>query len=220
MLDVHPPHQSAHTWPDFFIHIATIVVGLLIAVGLEQTVEYLHLRHTMREAREHIRDEVKVNQRVLKSDQDEMARLLARMNHNLELLRAAGKPNAEPDATLDFTWNQQNFFDAAYNGAKESGALSRMPYNESATYEDAYSGVTIHTAAMLGCIEQIYAAKAMLHGRKIADLSPTEIATLESAVESVIGKAEYSDLVLNVEGEEWDAILAGKFRNDISGSGT
>jgi hypothetical protein len=31
MLDVHPPHESIHTWRSFFIHIATIVVGLLIA---------------------------------------------------------------------------------------------------------------------------------------------------------------------------------------------
>jgi len=35
MLDVHPPHTSTHTWRDFFIHIATICIGLLIAVDLE-----------------------------------------------------------------------------------------------------------------------------------------------------------------------------------------
>ena len=45
MLDVHPPHEAAHTWKDFFIHIATICVGLLIAVSLEQTVELFHHRH-------------------------------------------------------------------------------------------------------------------------------------------------------------------------------
>jgi hypothetical protein len=45
LLDVHPPHHAAHSWRDFFIHIATIVVGLLIAVGLEQSVEHLHWRH-------------------------------------------------------------------------------------------------------------------------------------------------------------------------------
>jgi hypothetical protein len=45
MLDVHPPHESVHTWTDFFIHIATICVGLLIAIGLEQAVEALHHRH-------------------------------------------------------------------------------------------------------------------------------------------------------------------------------
>lgn len=45
MLDVHPPHPAAHTWKDFLIHIATISVGLLIAIGLEQTVEFFHHRH-------------------------------------------------------------------------------------------------------------------------------------------------------------------------------
>ncbi len=45
MLDVHPPHEAAHTWKDFFIHVGTICVGLLIAIGLEQTVEFFHHRH-------------------------------------------------------------------------------------------------------------------------------------------------------------------------------
>ena len=49
MLDVHPPHQPTHTWRDFFIHIATICVGLLIAVGLEQTVEAIHRHGERRE---------------------------------------------------------------------------------------------------------------------------------------------------------------------------
>ncbi len=40
MLDVHAPHDAVRTWKDFFIHIAAIAVGLLIAIGLEQTVEY------------------------------------------------------------------------------------------------------------------------------------------------------------------------------------
>jgi hypothetical protein len=57
MLDVHPPHHAASTWRDFFIHIATIVIGLLIAIGLEQTVEYIHHRHLASEAREQLRSE-------------------------------------------------------------------------------------------------------------------------------------------------------------------
>ena len=49
MLDVHPAHHAASTWRDFFIHIATIVIGLVIAVGLEQAVEAVH-HHHQREA--------------------------------------------------------------------------------------------------------------------------------------------------------------------------
>ena len=47
MLDIHPAHHAASTWRDFFIHITTIVLGLLIAIGLEQTVEWMHHRHQL-----------------------------------------------------------------------------------------------------------------------------------------------------------------------------
>jgi len=57
MLDVHPPEHPAHTWRDFIIHIATIAVGLLIAIGLEQTVEAIHRAHERRDLRESLRRE-------------------------------------------------------------------------------------------------------------------------------------------------------------------
>jgi hypothetical protein len=57
MLDVHPPHEAAHSWKDFLIHIATIVVGLLIAVGLEQTVEFFHHRHERHQLVEDLKSE-------------------------------------------------------------------------------------------------------------------------------------------------------------------
>ncbi len=64
MLDVHPPHEAAHTWRDFLIHIATIVIGLLIAIGLEQTVEYFHRRHQVHELREALRQEREENRKI------------------------------------------------------------------------------------------------------------------------------------------------------------
>ncbi len=61
MLDVHPPHHAASTWRDFFIHIITIVLGLLIAIGLEQTVEAIHHRHQRAELTEQMRVEAQNN---------------------------------------------------------------------------------------------------------------------------------------------------------------
>jgi hypothetical protein len=66
MLDVHPPHQSVHTWQDFFIHIATIVIGLLIAVGLEQTVEAIHHHDQRNELTDHMRAEADRNLPVIR----------------------------------------------------------------------------------------------------------------------------------------------------------
>src|SRR5882757_3227068 len=62
MLDIHPAHHAASTWRDFFIHIATIVIGLLIAIALEQTVEYFHHRHLAHVAREQLLTERNSNE--------------------------------------------------------------------------------------------------------------------------------------------------------------
>ena len=76
MLDVHPPHEAAHTWRDFFIHIATICVGLLIAIGLEQTVEAIHHHHQRKFLEEQMLHEAEENLTVMKS-QIEYARKLS-----------------------------------------------------------------------------------------------------------------------------------------------
>ncbi len=65
MLDVHPPHEAAHTWKDFFIHIATIVIGLCIAVGLEQTVELFHRHHQIHQMEADLHNEDLENQTVV-----------------------------------------------------------------------------------------------------------------------------------------------------------
>jgi hypothetical protein len=63
MIDVHAPHQSTHTWTDFVIHIATITVGLFIAIGLEQTVEHFHHLHQRHQLEDNLRDELRTNVR-------------------------------------------------------------------------------------------------------------------------------------------------------------
>jgi len=55
MLDVHTPHETTRTWKDFFIHVAIITIGLLIAIGLEQTVELVHHRHLNQQLEQQMR---------------------------------------------------------------------------------------------------------------------------------------------------------------------
>jgi hypothetical protein len=57
MIDIHDAHHAASSWRDFFIHIATIVLGLIIAVSLEQTVEYFHHRQERRQLEDDLRAE-------------------------------------------------------------------------------------------------------------------------------------------------------------------
>ena len=68
MLDVHPAPHAAHSWREFFTHIATIVLGLLIAIGLEQTVEYFHHRHQLHKLEESLQKSSEANREYMKDN--------------------------------------------------------------------------------------------------------------------------------------------------------
>lgn len=103
MLDVHAPHKSDHTWTDLFIHIATIIVGLIIAIGLEQTVEAVHHLHQRHQLEDNLRDELRVD---LRRDADDFRVFSQIRAYTVELKSAvsarrtgAASPPAPPSAS-------------------------------------------------------------------------------------------------------------------------
>ena len=68
MLDVHPPHETIHSWRAFLLHILTITIGLLIALGLEAMVESFHHRSEVKETREALEKELVENHKRFASD--------------------------------------------------------------------------------------------------------------------------------------------------------
>jgi hypothetical protein len=215
MLDVHPPHEAAHTWKDFLIHIATIVVGLIIAVGLEQTVEFFHHRHQIHVARERIREEAALNQRILREDERDLERIEANLDHALALVRGLKGQKSAKAETPDFTFDLQGFYDAAYSNARDTGVLGLMPYDESAMYEDAYMASAIAMKDGLDLWSQLKSAKAAMHGKPLNQLDPDEVLPLVTAISEARGKAELADEAFKIQDQEWDALLSGHFRTDI-----
>lgn len=140
-MEVHPPEHPIHTWRDFFVHIATIVVGLLIAIGLEQSVERLHHVHQIHVARERIHEELEVDDRIVKENQRHTAQIVANLDRTMSSLRILEHAPHQPVPPLEFGWNLQLLYKAAYDRAAETGVLALLPYEESAMYADTYSGV-------------------------------------------------------------------------------
>ena len=68
MLEVHPPHERVHSWAQFFVHIAAIVIGLIIAVSLEQTVEFFHHRHQREQLEAALQRDGRANREYIKAD--------------------------------------------------------------------------------------------------------------------------------------------------------
>jgi hypothetical protein len=131
MLEVHAPHEALHTWKGFFIHIATIVIGLFIAVALEQTVEFFHHRHLRQQLEEQMHE---VFASDLKSDAASL-QTLGELRAYLRQLRAAiearlsGKdeppaPPADDPRMTSFTAFPTL---APYDAAKENGTVAYLP---------------------------------------------------------------------------------------------
>jgi hypothetical protein len=125
MLDVHPPHQPAHTWKDFFIHIATIVVGLLIAIGLEQTVEFFHHRHQLKEVRAQLAEERELDARILDYDKAMFEQMDAELATDAALLQRRAAGDKTPlTGKLHYRWFGLALQDGGWQSAKQSSAIA------------------------------------------------------------------------------------------------
>ena len=136
MLDVHAPDEAIHGWKSFFIHIATISIGLLIAIGLEQTVETLHHRHQLDELHESLRQDaqkvIEDSAKVEAGESQRFDRLTARARQIKVAIDSrqpiAPPPPVQPGAAWDVPDSP------AWRAAKSSGLLSLMRQEEIKVY--------------------------------------------------------------------------------------
>ena len=161
MIDVHPAPHAAHSWRDFFIHIATIVIGLLIAIGLEQTVEYFHHRHLANEARKLLSIERGKDRKSLDVDIYTTERHQRDLRRDLAILRDL-RTHKVPNQPFILRRFSYGFFSEAWKNIHESGTVNYLTADElqgldyqyalqeefSATVRD--SGATLaHAASVL-----------------------------------------------------------------------
>jgi prefoldin subunit 5 len=140
MLDVHPPHAPTHTWRDFLIHIATICVGLLIAIGLEQAVEAIHHHHQRIELEAQLRNEAQRNLDLVQQNIDRLQAQLAWYNANIVALNRAPVSNGRissahlvPPGDI-FRIGLLDPSQATWAVAKANGSVALLPEDEAQVY--------------------------------------------------------------------------------------
>ena len=187
MLDVHPPHEAAHTWKDFFIHIATIVIGLLIAVGLEQSVEHIHHRHLAAEARTNIQEEVSNNIKVYKLNSQHLAECKQRLESSLDALNSKAS-DAEVLTHLRYSWFLAREQDVAWQGAKIDGSLALIPPAQLASASYLYGSTNEGTPTIFAYFTDVDTAAAIVdHARATGTLTASERQQLITRTISAMG---------------------------------
>jgi len=140
-MEVHPPEHGIHSWRDFWVHLGTITVGLLIAIGLEQSVEALHRVHERHTLQRELRDEGLRNRETMRRDLERLAlqrsALVARRKDVDQMMRSGGKLKLEYRAIPD-TGTIALPSEATWDSAKASGRVGLLPDVQTDIYSFLY----------------------------------------------------------------------------------
>ena len=199
MLDVHAPHESVHSWRDFFIHIATIVLGLIIAIALEQSVELLHHHHQLQKAREELREELNANRRGAATQLACVHQVQAELRADMALLVAHRATNQPLTDKLNFDWSFRRSRSAAWNTNKQSGALDLMPHPELAHYDYTFTVGQVVMDSSEKWETEIEIAKAIATRSPNGTLSPQDTTELITAISNTQGGLARTERLIDFE---------------------
>ena len=140
MLDVHSPHEPIIGWKDFFLHLFTITIGLLIALSLEGAVEWNHHRHLVHDAEDSLFHEIQSNALALTDAVSDLHKQRDELQHDIVVLNELIKTNKLPDHEhMTVTFHIKTFDNLGWKTAQATGAAAYMPYADAQEYDGIYS---------------------------------------------------------------------------------
>jgi hypothetical protein len=199
MLDVHAPHETVRSWKDFFTHIAIITIGLLIAIGLEQTVEHIHHIYQLNEARRELKIELEANRKQLEKNLVAAQQLVAQLDSDMALLRAAQASHAAIGRKLVY---EVQFFwplDGTWQAVKQNGSLGLMPHKELYGYTYVYEAIAAVMEGLTDLGARLHVANAIYRRAPDGNFTPRDLEELISATSEVQGKAAFGIELLHYE---------------------
>jgi hypothetical protein len=183
MLEVHPPHHATNSWRDFFIHIATIVLGLCIAVGLEQTVEYIHHRHQIRDTREALHQEREENRKLFSVNTASFRWQMSQLKNNLRVLTFLQQHPATPEeklpGVLEWFFMHDPVVESAWKNSQQTQVLTLMPSEETEADAKLYEMLDLADKDALNAYDAVSRAGSYAH----VDPNPSHMTPAQVAAE-------------------------------------
>jgi hypothetical protein len=140
-MEVHAPHEPIHTWQQFWVHLGTITVGLLIALGLEHAVAYAHRASEKHSLQRELHDEGEHNEEMLQQDFQRIAALKASLvawHRHVDDAIARGGTLQDVDYQPPNTGTIALPSQAMWDSAKASGRIGLLSDDQTAAYAFLY----------------------------------------------------------------------------------
>jgi hypothetical protein len=131
MIDIHPLQHAPITKREFFVHLFIVVLGILIAIGLEQIVEVIHHAHERRALIENFHHECADDLKVFELDLRLVHQNIAWEQSSLAALRNARPQGGTITVTMP-SWPNGGMHApsrSVWSVAKSSGGVELLPEN-------------------------------------------------------------------------------------------
>ncbi len=198
MLEVHAPHERIGGLRDFFIHLFTITVGLLIALSLEGCVEWQHHRHLVREAESGLRNEIEQNSKLTASIRQQIQDEQKLLDQDLLVLSHMRIRPGPTHETLGFSFTMRSFDEVTWKTAQATGAFAYMPYNDARQYSDIYgTQETLFTVQQQVVDDVMRAASVVVTQPQEMQLPPATIAEVTDRIGMVKMRLNLLDSLVN-----------------------
>ncbi len=137
-MEIHAPHERVHSFKDFAVHISIVTIGILIALSLEGLRELVRDHKVVREARENILLELKLNQGQLAQELPAVKKASQEIKDLVADLPNLAQQTDLLNKRLAAIRNPGYFFKFhSWQTALSSGALAHMETEEVAQYSAA-----------------------------------------------------------------------------------
>jgi hypothetical protein len=212
VLDVHPPHEPIHGWRDFFLHLTTITIGLLIALSLEGLVEWQHHRHLVHEAESSLHAEIQSNAQGMPGVIADLHKQQNDLTNDVTVLNYLIKNHKMPEHShMSIAFRIVSFDDVSWKTAQTTTALSYMPYARAQEYADIYGN-----QAQLFAAEQQSARDAILSigpfmndkAKDEPDMTPEQADAMKQKIEILQGQLLLVENLLADLDQEYKKFLA------------
>jgi hypothetical protein len=208
MLDVHPPHEKMHGFKDFLLHLLTITIGLLIALGLEGYAEHWRQRELKKDADTKLRQEIRDNAQELvlvhkanASEQENLKRIVDFLN-----ARKKNEPYDTHQIRLDFTMGDLN--SASWKTAAATGALGFMEYDQVQRYAAVYQLQDKYSALQDQTIDEFLQLQSyVIYGFDPKKITPVDAGSAELDTRRALAHLVAMDQVGTALASQYDAVL-------------
>jgi len=208
MLDVHPPHEKMHGFKDFLLHLLTITIGLLIALGLEGCVEHWKQRELKKDADTKLRQEIRDNAKEIASVHNANALEQANLKRIADFLSARKKNQSYDSRQIRLDFTVGDLQSASWKTAAATGALGFMEYDQVQRYAAVYQLQDKYSALQDQTIDEFLQLQSyVIYGFDPEKITPADAGPAELETRRTLAHLTAMDQVGTALATEYDAVL-------------